>query len=70
MGVPASEVGYTAAMASREGPRSPQGHVVALDKKKTKRSASGRASLTTPKSIQSLQPLPWLILGWATAWER
>ena len=31
MGVPASEVGYNAAMPTQEGgPRSPQGHVVAL----------------------------------------
>jgi len=36
MGVPTSEVGYTPASyhAQEGGPRSQQGHVVALDKKK------------------------------------
>jgi len=33
MGVPTSEVGYPPAMPRREDLETPQGHVVALDKK-------------------------------------
>ena len=53
MGVPTSEVGYTAAMSRREDhedhkdmwwghwTESPQGHVVALDKKSTRTCGGG-----------------------------